>query len=133
MACRAILQGRLRRRHSAGVSRLCACLAAAVFCLERASQTSAKLLQARHPHGLSSEPAIATIAKAVLSALSYMHSVGYMHRDVKVSIAEQLAAWLRSHARFLTHCVACSGSKRPHRRGWAGQTGRLWRGLRAAA
>jgi len=43
-------------------------------------------VQARHPHGLSSEPAIATIAKAVLSALSYMHSVGYMHRDVKVNM-----------------------------------------------
>ena len=63
-----------------------------------------------------------------------MHSVGYMHRDVKVSIAEQFAAWLHSHARFLTDaCVACSGGKRPHRGGWAGQTGGLWRSLRAEA
>ena len=38
----------------------------------------------------------------MLSALSYMHNVGYMHRDVKVSVAERMAACLRSHAGFLT-------------------------------
>ena len=64
-----------------------------------------QFVQARHPHGLSSEPAIATIAKAVLSALSYMHSVGYMHRDVKVSVAQQMSAYLRSHAVILTDRV----------------------------
>ena len=46
--------------------------------------------QARHPQGLSSEPAIATIASAVLNALAYLHSVGYMHRDVKVKSLEHL-------------------------------------------
>lgn len=46
-----------------------------------------RYVQARHPQGLSSEPAIATIAAAVLNALAYLHSVGYMHRDVKVGLA----------------------------------------------
>ena len=42
--------------------------------------------QARHPRGLTSEPAIATIAAAVLDGLAYVHREGYMHRDVKVMI-----------------------------------------------
>ena len=56
-----------------------------------------RCVQARHPQGLLSEPAIATIAAAVLSALAYLHSVGYMHRDVKVSLAEHLQLPERKH------------------------------------
>ena len=45
-------------------------------------------MQARHSRGLSSEPAIATIAAAVLNGLAYVHGEGFMHRDVKVTRIE---------------------------------------------